>query len=203
MYKIKHSTVKIKTREYIDQYYNNEKFIFFCKECSKYNNFWMCPPFNFSPINIISQYANLNIIGTQIFINNEIQNNHYNKKQMEEITHLIFSSVRKHIDKYLLNIENKYNDSMVFFAGSCYNCYNEKCTRPQGIPCRHPDKSRYSLESFGFDLEKTSLELLNIELKWGKSDLLPEYFTLISGLASNNENMLLKLNSRDIKNYIE
>lgn len=44
---------------------------------------------------------------------------------------------------------------------------------------------RYSLEAFGFDISKTLIDLFGIELKWGSTDSLPEYYTYVSALFSN------------------
>lgn len=56
------------------------------------------------------------------------------------------------------------------------------CTRPEGLPCRHPDRVRPSLEACGFDIGRTTSELFGIELKWGAEGKLPEYLTLVCGL---------------------
>jgi predicted metal-binding protein len=61
----------------------------------------------------------------------------------------------------------------------------DKCTRIKGKPCISPDKVRPSLESFGFDVSKTSLQLLNVEMKWSLEGVLPPYFVLVSGFLTN------------------
>lgn len=48
--------------------------------------------------------------------------------------------------------------------------------------CRHPDKVRPSLEAFGFDLMKTSENLLGIKMVWGMDGMMPEYLTLVCGV---------------------
>ena len=66
------------------------------------------------------------------------------------------------------------------FPGSCLLC--PSCTRTEGAPCLYPKKVRPSLEACGFDIGKTTTELLNIELKWGESGKMPEYITLVSAV---------------------
>ena len=67
-------------------------------------------------------------------------------------------------------------------VGECFACPGEPCTRPEGLPCRHPERVRPSLEACGFDLERTASELFGIEMRWGRNGLLPEYLTLVCGL---------------------
>ena len=86
-----------------------------------------------------------------------------------------------------MGFEEKYTDSKAFFAGTCHLCLDEDCTRKAGLPCRYPDKIRPSLEAVGFDMGKTSAELLNIEMKWTEGSRLPEYYTLVSGLFTNKK----------------
>ena len=87
----------------------------------------------------------------------------------------------------MLELETQYQGSLAFFAGSCFLCRKEDCTRRSGKECIYPDKARSSLEAYGFDIAKTSSELLGIELVWSKGLVLPEYFTLVSGLFTDHE----------------
>ena len=98
----------------------------------------------------------------------------------------VIAEVRKIIDEKLLRIEQNHPNSRAFLAGTCHLCPAEECTRIIGESCRYPDKIRPSLESFGFDVGKTTEKLLSIELRWGHDGLLPEYLTLVSGLFTNN-----------------
>ena len=52
--------------------------------------------------------------------------------------------------------------------------------------CRQPDKMRYSMDAFGFDLSAITKDILGIEILWCR-DRLPEYFTLIHGLMTADD----------------
>jgi predicted metal-binding protein len=69
------------------------------------------------------------------------------------------------------------------FTFRCVLC-PEGCTRPQGRPCRHPDKLRHSLESVGFDIEAMTRDLLDIHLEWSHDGSLPKHITLVTALFS-------------------
>ena len=60
-------------------------------------------------------------------------------------------------------------------------------TRPLGLPCRHPELVRPSLEAYGFDISRTTNELFGIELLWGKDGMLPKYLTLVCGFFHNSD----------------
>ena len=94
----------------------------------------------------------------------------------------MLARVRAAVDPQLLAIERKHPGSRAFFAGTCFACPEGTCTRHKGIPCRHPDRVRPSLEAFGFDIGAISSELLHNELKWSRDGQFPEYFTLVSAL---------------------
>lgn len=102
------------------------------------------------------------------------------------------------MDRELLEKEAQLH-GRAFFAGTCLLCGRGAgqgtkrgakqgaesgggCTRREGLPCRHPDKVRPSLESMGFDIGKTAKELFGLELKWASDGMLPEYYVLVGAV---------------------
>ena len=106
------------------------------------------------------------------------------------------------MDRELLEKEAQLH-GRAFFAGTCLLCgrgagqgtkrgakrgakqgaeSSGGCTRREGLPCRHPDKVRPSLESMGFDIGKTAKELFGLELKWASDGKLPEYYVLVGAV---------------------
>lgn len=181
MYKIRHTTAKIEVKNYISNYRDTVRFIEYCKKCNRYNTCWSCPPFDFDEDKYISDLDTAYIIGTQILIEKHIITENKGLNRCETVLYEIIDKVRLELDKTLLDIETKYPASRVFFAGTCRNCMLECCTRAKGNPCINPHTVRPSLEALGFDISKTSSELLNIEMKWSVDGDLPEYLTLVSG----------------------
>lgn len=186
MYSISNYISCITINEYVKDYRDTDKFILFCKQCNKYGTCWACPPYDFNTDNYILKYDKAYIIGTKITLSDcmgiecGVEKNRLTAKR-------IITDVRKILDSQLLKLEKEVSDSMAFFAGTCYVCEPEDCTRTTGNVCRYPDKMRHSLESFGFDIGKTTENLLGIELKWSIDGSLPEYLTLVSGLLTNSD----------------
>ena len=182
MYNFIHSVASIDTIDFVDAYRDIEKFIVFCKQCRQYNTCWACPPYDFDTTSYILKYDKVYIIGTKIILSEQTRLNCKNAEESKLMGARIITEVRKIIDEQLLLMEKEIPDSKTFFAGTCHICDVNDCTRITGEPCRYPDKIRHSLESFGFDIGKTSEELLGITLQWSNDGSLPEYLTLVSGL---------------------
>ncbi len=175
-YYLEFKSNKIEMSEYMTKYYDREKFHELCKQCEKYGTLWSCPPYKFEVEEYLNKYNSVHIIGTKIILSDDLIKE-TKKEDILDCTYRILNEVRKELSKMLLKLESEYANSVSLYAGSCLNC--EVCTRTQNKPCIHPDTMRYSLESLGFDVSRTSSELLGIDIKWAK-DTLPEYFTLIS-----------------------
>lgn len=149
-------TATIPVADYIAHYRDAEKFIAFCRQCRRYNTYWACPPFTFNVDQYLSRYETALIVGTKI-----------TSLHPEKITDPIaygnglMETERRRTDELLLEMEKTYN-GRAFFPGSCLLC--PSCTRTEGTPCLYPEKVRPSLEACGFDIGKTTTELLNIEL---------------------------------------
>jgi predicted metal-binding protein len=181
-YRLKNVIARVETGEYLRQYRDADRFIEFCKQCNRYNACWACPPFDFDTTEHLIKYKQSYIIGTKITLDETLRNEIAGWERCTGATYRIVEEVRRDLDNRLLDLEKLYFDSRAFFAGACHICPQGTCTRITGRPCLYPHKIRPSLESFGFDISKTSSQLLNIELKWSKEGKLPEYFVLVSGL---------------------
>ena len=179
------SVASITVKDYLQAYRDADRFIELCKECQNYGTCWVCPPYDFNTTTLLTKYANAYIIGTIITPDAAVRSNSID--ETKRMSHMLLADARTLIDEKLLMLESVYADSCSFFAGTCFACPNESCTRILGKPCFKPDKIRYSLEAFGFDIGKTASELLQVELKWSHDGMLPEYFTLVSGFFSNQE----------------
>jgi predicted metal-binding protein len=192
MYRTSNIVAVISLEDYIRDYRNADKFAVYCKECSRYRTCWACPPFDFDIGIELSRYKTAWIIGTKIDIDDSVIETHKGWDLCTPVTYRIIEEVRRTLDAKLLNLEKEHAGSRTFFAGTCHLCPPDKCARIKEKPCIFPDRVRPSLESFGFDLGKTSLELLKLEMKWSRDGILPPYFVLVSGLFTiNNEQLTI------------
>lgn len=190
MFKIAHKTVRLPVADYIAGYRDADRFIRFCRDCGNYGTIWICPPYSFDPLDRIKNYRDAHIIGTQVWIDEAVRRSPQSAQEQKETSYRIMEEARKSLDVPLLRIERLYPGSLAFFAGSCFLCRKEDCARHAGQPCIYPRRARSSLEAYGFDISKTASELLGIDVKWSENLVLPEYFTLVSGLFTNHETVM-------------
>lgn len=101
------------------------------------------------------------------------------KHQLSEAMALL-QPARIELSRYLLEKEQESRGLAFGFSGKCHYC--KECGRSQGVPCRHTDKARPSLEAYGFDVGATAEQLLGIQLQWGKDGYLPEQLALIGAV---------------------
>lgn len=169
---------------FLAKYQDVEHFLKYCKACKNYNSVWSCPPMMFNPKNFLQQYAYIYIIGEQIFYDEQLREKYTDKDEIIKFTRITLRRAKNIIADNLLQFEKIAPDSLSFSSGGCGWCC--KCTRPNNLPCRKPNKMRYSLDSFGINLGEVSEDFLNIKLLWGL-DKLPEYHTLIHAVVSKEK----------------
>lgn len=173
MYTLERFEKEISVPLYTEHYVNVAEFVEYCKACENYDKVWSCPPYTFNPEEYWKQYETLCVIGYKINFAEEITE----KRSME-----IMAEVKNKITEELFAMEEEMPGSISLSAGSCSICGKGNCTRPEGKPCRYPEKMRYSIESIGGNVGKTVSKLLGIELEWIKEGKMPSYFVICGGL---------------------
>ncbi len=169
--------------EFINKYQHQYKFMAFCKDCHNYNTLWSCPPLQIDANQFLQDFNYIYIIGVKVIYHPETIKLANTPEKIKEITMLTLQAVKKKLANALLALEAQVPGSVSLASGGCHIC--QRCNRLDNLPCNHPEKMRYSLDSFGFDLTAITSDLLQIDLKWTK-DSLPEYYTLIHALLTKN-----------------
>ena len=165
--------LKMPMAEYIAGYRDFGRVRGYCRECGRYGNCWACPPYDFDETALLEQYTTISLLATMITPSEGVA-------LTPETADLIIRRERQRLDRMLLGMEG---NARAFFAGTCILCPPEKCTRREGLPCRHPESIRPSLEALGFDIARTASELFGIPLQWGSPGTFPAYLTLISAIT--------------------
>lgn len=185
---IKPSTIK----ELKNNFWDIEKFEGFCKQCKNYGKLWSCPPYNFSIEEYVDRYKYVYIVGVKIVFDEDTLSSINTKEKISSYTNETLHFMKNKIMNEMLKLEKLYPNSTSLSAGGCNLC--ENCSKLKNVQCIHPDLMRYSLESLGFDVGGVSSKLLNFELKWATETRLPDYFSLIAGIMTNEEISDLKEN---------
>lgn len=181
MYHTTITTNSLPMTEFIKRYQDQEKFMAYCKECPNYSTLWSCPPLQFTANELLQDFNYINLIAVKVIYTEETIKSAVTPEKVKEITTNSLREVKTRLAETVLDLEGEFSGSIGLASGGCHLCVD--CTRPDDLPCRIPEKMRYSLDSFGFDLTAITAELLQIELKWPQNGL-PEYYTLIHALMT-------------------
>lgn len=168
-------TKEIAVAEYMAGYRDVRYFIELCKQCRNYGNSWLCPPFEFDVDEHLKRWNTAMIV---LFRFERPKN-----ADTQESIKALFREHRIEMEKRLLELEWEYGGLAVGFSGECPLC--DECARKKGAKCVHPDKSRPSLESYGFNIGKTMEDLFDIQIEWAKDGKLPQTFSLVGALFHN------------------
>lgn len=185
---IKPSTIE----ELKNNFWDIDKFEGFCKQCRNYGKVWSCPPYDFSIEEYVYRYKYIYIVGVKIVFDEDTLSSINTKEKISNYTTETLHFMKNKIMNEMLKLEKLYPNSTSLSAGGCNLC--ENCSKLKNVQCIHPDLMRYSLESLGFDVGGVSSKLLNFELKWATETRLPDYFSLIAGIMTNEEISDLKEN---------
>lgn len=169
-YTVQEIRTTVSTAEYVKECVDVEKFFKACQQCKEgYHKRWSCPPFDFYPLKKWLEYDRLTLVGVVLGFKKDTP-------QSDALAALKAEKERRL--KALLCDET--NESMVLSAGKCDVC--DKCARESGLPCRHAERMRYSIESLGGDVCKTAEKYLGKPLLWIKDGVVPEYMILVFGV---------------------
>lgn len=179
-YQIRKMEATIDIPTYLEEYVDIPTFLECCKACPNYGGKWSCPPYDFDVEAYWRQFERLNIYGTQLMYGEEMVNRTYSKEELDQILKETLEAEKRKLAAQMEILEREHPGSRALSAGSCILC--KSCRRREGKPCCRPDQMRYSIESLGGNVGKTTSKLLHVELEWMEENRLPRYFTLINGL---------------------
>jgi len=94
----------------------------------------------------------------------------------------ILQQKRMKLEQKLLALEQTLHGRAAGLSGKCPYCSNKECARIAGMPCRHPDLARPSLEALGFNVEKIASDYLKTKILWEHDGVRPEYLLLVGAV---------------------
>ncbi|MDE5785674.1 MAG: DUF2284 domain-containing protein [Duncaniella sp.] len=180
-YTVQEFTVTLPGEDYIKRFRNAGLIMQRCMECDNYGCSWTCPPFDHDIENELRQYSNVSLTAIKMIPGRK-------DIPISEVFGFMRPE-RMRIDRRMLEIERRHGGKYLAFSGKCMYCPEGRCVRSAGLPCRHPDLVRPSLEAYGFDVARTVSELFGFDILWSSDGFLPEYITIVTGLFHNNDSM--------------
>lgn len=192
MYRTEMYQQEVGMEEFIAKYQDIDKFMAYCRACPNYNARWSCPPLSFDVGEMLAKYSRVHLVGLKMTYDAETIASADTPEKVKQVTWDTLFVEKRALEETLLIVESENAGSMSLSSGGCHYC--ETCARAEGQPCTYPDKMRYSLDAFGFDLTAITADQLGIDLCWSEGAL-PPYYTLIHALllpahAEVDENVL-------------
>lgn len=166
------------------KYQDVATYLTYCQQCPNYNTVWSCPPLPFAVEDYLEKFQWMYVVGAKINLSPQVIMAADTAEKVKAVGWDIVVAVKLAMEEKLRNLEQKMPGSVSFSSGGCNLCH--ECSRQAGEACRRPEKMRYSLDAFGFDLTAIAKDMLGIEIQWCK-DSLPDYFTLVHGIATTEK----------------
>ena len=177
MYTTQVETATLPVSRWLSEYRFPARFRDACKACPDYGRVWSCPPGVPEAEAFFSPFSDVTLIAVRVIYSEETRRAAASPEETEQLRKRCYGTVKKQLLATQLALEKQFPGTLSIAAGRCEQC--ERCTRPEGAPCRMPDRLRYSFSAFGFDLGKLALEQLSIRLLWSMEGL-PEYDTAMA-----------------------
>ncbi len=154
----------------VQSYCNNSNY-----QCPNYGHSWTCPPEAPYLEEEVSHYKKFFLIYYEFNLKEYVERIklEFPKRSEEKIRNSFYRKdivrdyLGKEVNTFLQNYGNSYNEKLILWDGYCRICFKEgkNCTYDDGIPCRYPDKKRFSMEAVGIDVDKT-VKSVDIEIEW-------------------------------------
>lgn len=187
--KIQNLICEIPAEDFIRRFVDIPRFFACCEKCPGFGKTWACPPYDFDPLSVWQRFSSVMLYGKKLMIGESLRQTRLDDEALSRTSYFLFDNARRALLEELFTLERENTGSLALSAGGCSFC--ENCTRPQGLPCRSPERMRFSVESLGGDVSKALNECFGIELKWAENGRLPEYYVLLGALLKKQLNHYL------------
>lgn len=183
-YSVEYRNNSMPMADFRQKYQDRKKYMAYCRECTNYNTVWSCPPLAFDVDEYLGRFAWINVVCAKIVLSSDVIAGADTPEKIKTVGWEILLTVKLGMEEKLRQLERKIPGSISLSSGGCNLC--KACSRKDAHPCRQPDRMRYSLDAFGFDLTAITKDMFDIDILWCR-ERLPDYFTLIHGILTEKK----------------
>ena len=116
--------------EYLmEEYFDRQKTLGFCKACPNFSKYWSCPPYVFDEAIFLKQFKYMHIIGRQMEVPREDLRNVRDPEAVKNYCTDKLQAIKVMTWKTLLEIENEVDGVIGLIPGNCPIC------ETQGLAC--------------------------------------------------------------------
>ena len=160
-------------------FYDREKYWGFCRACPRYGALWSCPPYEEGALPNLEQFSKIRLFCHVLHFSPELRREAASPEKAGAFMESCAAQYGKAAHEEMLRLEQSHPGSLELTHGGCRLCAH--CARPEGKPCRFPEKMRLSLESLGFSVVDLAREVLCLPISFSQEGL-PPYQVLLCGL---------------------
>ena len=165
MYQTRITAAELPVEQLLGEYCFPERFREACRACPDYGNDWSCPPGVPSAAEALRPFRTAHVLGMQVFYDAQTRREVSTAEGAEAVRRASYGPAKRVLLETLLALEQTRSGAWTIAAGRCELC--ARCARRNGLPCRNPERMRYSFSAFGFELAALARRELGIELREG------------------------------------
>ena len=172
--KIHYKQIKL-NKEHLSKYLNPNLFNSYCKNgCPNHSQKWTCPPFC-PPFEEYSK--NHTSISLYLLYTSPKQFIQFDEKDRSLSA---YNFIKEELQSFLRKKELP-NEKMIA-ANSCEFC--KTCKVAEGKACHIPEKIRYNLVAFGFDVSAIMTDLFQHKIEWAKENKVPNMVSSVGAILN-------------------
>lgn len=187
MYQTVRHEAEISAADYFQNYVDLTMLGVSCGDCPNFNHVWSCPMHDFDVADFWSRYQTLRLSAVQIIFSPELRSEVTTEDEFNTVMEQIVAPEVMKLAQELYCSEQEHPGSRSLAPGGACQLCPGGCSKPEGKPCRQPERMRQSLEALGGNVIKTAEELLKLPLLWPDLWQLPEYLVFTGGLLLGKE----------------
>lgn len=138
MYTTQVETATLPVSRWLSEYRFPARFRDACKACPDYGRVWSCPPGVPEAEAFFSPFSDVTLIAVRVIYSEETRRAAASPEETEQLRKRCYGTVKKQLLATQLALEKQFPGTLSIAAGRCEQC--ERCTRPEGAPCRMPDR---------------------------------------------------------------
>lgn len=165
---------------------HRERFMACCRQCPNFEATWACPPLSFDAEARMGRYRFITLLIAQSKVDAQLAVGRRDWEPTEGRTQL------RLLRQKVLELERLVGGMALMPLGRCDICA-QPCTRPQGLPCRHPELMRPAPEAVGLDVGGLTRDMAGIAIEWGKGGRMPSTITFVAALLHNTPDLTVTL----------
>ncbi len=142
----------------VQLYCNNPKY-----RCPYYEHSWGCPPKAPYLEEEVMAYERYYLIYFRFDLKDKNSGKIADSPSYKDMRKVM----EKEMEDFIHSHQGKSEEMKILWDGHCRTCEKEgkTCTLDEGIPCRYPDKIKYSMEAVGINVTET-VKKANLDIEW-------------------------------------